>query len=253
MKIILNVIVILIALFLMVYGTFTADRIILFLGVGLTIIESLVLFLGRSKTDKSGGFLLTMQVVMDIRVMDIIEYGLIKGEIHIPSFIIDNLKEMISSENRLDQEKAKSAIEKIDDMVNAYKGKIIVPNLEKDSSKMVKYAKDHDLSIIGFFDSEIEEYASIREVEYIPFEKAILELRRRVYVGEELNIFLVKPGRDHGQAVGFLEDNSMVVVDNAHKYLSQKVRVKIKNVLKVNGKKQMVFADVIHVVEQHKK
>ncbi len=246
--------ILVLSVLLVIWGSvISQDHVAMFIGVGILIVGALLVFLGGEEKKKKGGFVLTYQILLDGRIMDVIDSGIITEDIYIPSSVIETLEKKMEDEEELVREKSKLTLEGIKELMDKYPQRVDVFKCEKTPAAIVRFADKNGFTILGFFDEEVLEYANMKGVPYIPFEKVVLQLRRRVFVGEELNVFLVKPGKDPGQAVGFLEDNSMVVVDNASKYISKKVRVKIKNILKVNGKKQLVFADIISVVDQGQK
>lgn len=93
-------------------------------------------------------------------------------------------------------------------------------------------------------DYNLAKMAEFHGVQWLNLNLLAKSLRPELMIGEMIEVELVKPGRDEGQAVGYLEDGSMVVVSAARALIGQRVAVEITSVLPSGGGK-MVFARVV--------
>jgi uncharacterized protein YacL len=116
------------------------------------------------------------------------------------------------------------------------------PDVEEVDAKLVRFCLDQDLALLTL-DSNLAKVADLTGVRVMNLHTLSLALRPPVVVGEDVSVHLVKPGKESGQAVGYLDDGTMVVVERARPLVGREVDVRVTSVvLTSNGR--LVFAHV---------
>ena len=113
-------------------------------------------------------------------------------------------------------------------------------------SKIIFLAESLKAKIIST-DFNLAQMAEFQGVEWLNINALAKALNPELIIGETLEVELVKAGKEAGQALGFLNDGSMVVVNDGKKFLGRKVRIEVQSVLPSAGGK-MVFAKIIEAI-----
>lgn len=190
--------------------------------------------------------ILDSSVIIDGRIKDIIKVGFIEGQILVPSFIIEELQTIGDSEDALKRAKGRRGFEILNELKQE-KGEQIkviddpeIPRFDPMDSKLVRLAKKQGAKIVTN-DSNLSSIAKLQGVETLCINELAVALRPAVLPGESLTVMLVREGKEPGQAVAYLEDGTMVVVDRARHLIGQSVEVEVVSILQTAGGK-MIFA-----------
>jgi uncharacterized protein YacL len=115
-----------------------------------------------------------------------------------------------------------------------------VPGVPEVDAKLVRICLDRDAALLTL-DTNLARAASLAGVRVMNLHALALALRPPVGAGDEVTVLLIKPGKEAGQAVGYLDDGTMVVVERARGSIGREARVRVTSVLTTaNGR--MVFA-----------
>jgi uncharacterized protein YacL len=193
--------------------------------------------------------ILDTSVIIDGRIKDVLKAGFIEGQIILPSFVIEELQTIGDSEDALKRTRGKRGFEILNE-IRKERGEQIkvvddpeIPRFDPMDSKLVRLAKKLKAKIITN-DSNLSNIANLQGVETLCINELAVALRPVFLPGEKVTVTLVREGKEPGQAVAYLEDGTMVVVDRARHLIGQTLEVEVVSILQTAGGK-MIFASPI--------
>jgi uncharacterized protein YacL len=197
-----------------------------------------------------GAQLLDTNIIIDGRVADICRTGFISGPTFIPGFVLQELQTIADSAVPLKRARGRRGLE----ILNQLKTEITPPvNVlndygEGDNSddavdlRLVKLAQRLNATVVTN-DYSVNEIAKLHEVPVLNVNELSNSLKPVFLPGEELTVTVVKEGKEAGQGVAYLDDGTMVVVEQASRYVGQLIPVAVTSVLQTRAGK-MIFADL---------
>ena len=212
-------------------------------GKDLTIPDILKLF--KSSDAESYAKVIDTSVIIDGRIVDVCEAGFIEGSFIIPQFILQELQNIADSADSLRRARGRRGLDmlhKIQNMTNITV-KIVdedFPKIKEVDAKLVALAKLLNAKIITN-DFNLNKVAELQGVRVLNLNELANALKPVVLPGEKMNIFIAKEGKEHSQGVGYLDDGTMVVVDNARKNMNRQLDVIVTSVLQTTAGR-MIFA-----------
>ena len=194
----------------------------------------------KSKTIEYGVFLDTSAII-DGRIFDVIHLGLLNGVIVIPESILLELKHLADSQDTVKRERGRKGLDYLDALKKSRKMKVMVLSEEGEKGivkgkaqevdeKLIRLAKNHKGKIITC-DYNLEKKATIDGVQAINVNGLANALKVIAVPGESLHIRLLHPGKDSTQGVGYLEDGTMIVVEEGSSYVSKTIDVVVSRVI----------------------
>lgn len=184
-------------------------------------------------------------VIIDGRLADVCEAGFAEGIFILPQFVLRELQNIADSSDVLRKARGRRGLEIVDKIQKM--GNVTVkivsedfPEIKEVDSKLVALARQLDAKIITN-DINLCKIAQLQGVTALNLNELASALRPVVMPGENMNIFIAKEGKEHNQGVGYLDDGTMVVVDNARKIINNKVNVVVTSVLQTTTGR-MIFA-----------
>ncbi|MFC1512634.1 hypothetical protein ACFL4S_01155 [bacterium] len=216
--------------------------------IGLIVVFILSLYLTRKKVIKK---LLDTDVLIDGRIIDICELKFIRGIFLVPGFVTAELKTMLKSRNNIERSKAEKGLDVLQRLKKC-KGidvKTVNKNYKKyrKEDKMLNIAKHYKAQLVTMDLNTIKE-ARLKKIDVLDIKELANSLGAVAVPGEKIYLYLMKPGRVRHEAISYLEDGSMVVVEYGKQYVGQKVEVLITKT-KVHAKGRIIFAKLIGPVE----
>jgi uncharacterized protein YacL len=192
----------------------------------------------------SGGCLLDASAAIDGRVLALYKAGLLPQPLCVPAFILWELQGIADSQDPLRRRRGQRGLDVLTSLREAGAG---VRVLDEDPAattepdvKLVIVARRRGLPIVTS-DSNLARAAELQGVGVLNMHALAELLRPPVLPGETARVRLVKPGRESGQAVGYLDDGTMVVVERSRQMLGEEVAVEVTSVLQ-NDSGRMLFA-----------
>jgi uncharacterized protein YacL len=177
--------------------------------------------------------LLDSSVIIDGRILDIIDTDFVEGDIIVPRFVLDELQFLADSEDAMKRAKGKRGLDLIKVLQGNKKSKVIISEKDYDikevDSKLVKLAKEITGDLVTT-DYNLNKVATIQGVRVLNINKLSNALKPVVIPNEELHIELIKSGDREGQAVGYLNDGTMVVAEDGGKLVGRKVTLLVTSV-----------------------
>ena len=189
--------------------------------------------------------LLDTSAIIDGRILDVCRTGFLEGELVVAGFILEELRHLADSHDDLVRAKGRRGL----DVLNAMKKDSRIPvrierfhiegNAEVDE-RLLSTAKETGAWIITN-DYNLGKVAAIRNLQVLNVNDLANALKPVALSGEEMRVRIIKEGKEAGQGVGYLEDGTMVVVEDGGRFKSQEVDVVVTSVLQTSAGR-MVFA-----------
>jgi len=189
--------------------------------------------------------LLDTSVIIDGRIADICETGFIEGTLVIPRFVLKELQKIADSSDALKRNRGRRGL----DVLNRIQKKINIPvridetdfsDIKEVDSKLVRLGKISGGKIFTN-DFNLNKISELEGVPVLNINELAEALKPVVLPGEEMSVHIIKEGKEFTQGVGYLDDGTMVVVDNGQDFIGQKVKVTVSSVLQTTAGR-MIFA-----------
>lgn len=184
-------------------------------------------------------------VLIDGRIVDISRTGFIEGALIIPQFVIEELQKIADSSDTLKRNKGRRGLDIVRQLQNERDVTVIISEKDYDDinevdAKLVRIAKE-DPGYVLTNDYNLNKVADINGVKVLNINELANAVKTVVIPGEEMHINLVKEGKENGQAIAYLEDGTMIVVENSKKQVGNTVDVVVTSVLQTSAGR-MIFA-----------
>ena len=191
--------------------------------------------------------LLDTSVIIDGRISDILKTGFLEGNLVIPHFVLDELQRLSDSSDNLKRAKGRRGLDFIHELQEVFSRVVIVNDMEYEmiqdvDSKLIALAKDTG-SMIVTNDFNLNKVASIQGIRVLNINDLANAVKPVVIPGEEMTVYLLREGKESGQAVAYLQDGTMIVVEGGRKYIGNKIRIAVTSVLQTSAGR-MIFAKV---------
>lgn len=193
----------------------------------------------------SSNKLLDTSVIIDGRIMDILSTGFMDGRMVVPNFVLEELQKLSDSSDNMKRAKGRRGLDMVHDMQLSYKDQVLIVDNDYDDinevdAKLVRLAKQSGATIITN-DFNLNKVAEIQGIKVLNINELANAIKTVVVAGEEMNVFLVKEGKEQGQAVAYLDDGTMIVVENGRRSLGSSIPVVVSSVLQTAAGR-MIFA-----------
>lgn len=189
--------------------------------------------------------LLDTSVLIDGRILEIIRLGFLEGTIIIPKFVLEELQKIADSADTLKRNRGRRGLDIVQEIKDLKNVSIEIVDKDFDDltevdAKLVRLAAQMK-GVLATNDFNLSKVAKIQGVPVLNVNDLANALKQAVLPGEELRIFLAKEGKEQGQAIGYLDDGTMVVVENGKRSVNQTVSVTVTSVLQTSAGR-MIFA-----------
>jgi uncharacterized protein YacL len=184
-------------------------------------------------------------VAIDGRVLDVVKSGFLHGRILLAAPVITELQGLADAGDDLRRARGRRGLEVLESLRREPGVELLaVPDdpagIGEVDAKLVRICIDRG-AVLLTLDTNLAKAAALSGVRVMNMHALALALRPPVVAGDEVTVLLLKPGRESGQAIGYLDDGTMVVVEHARQNLGHDLRVLVTSVLTTaNGR--MVFA-----------
>jgi uncharacterized protein YacL len=199
---------------------------------------------GAEKGPKKAFKILDTSVIIDGRIADIAETGFLDGVLVIPQFVLRELQLVADSADSLKRNRGRRGLDilqRIQKMahLNVQIVEDDFPHVREVDMKLIELAKVYDSKIITN-DFNLNKVAQLHGVEVLNINELANSLKPIVLPGETMRVFVLKEGKEYNQGVAYLDDGTMVVVDNAKKMISKTIDISVTSVLQTTAGK-MIF------------
>ena len=197
----------------------------------------------RSKHTASPKILDT-SVIIDGRILDIIETDFIEGELVVSEFVLEELQHIADSPDDLKRERGRRGLDIINKIKENDKIKLKVTNkdykdIKEVDSKLLKLAIDLNGKVFTN-DYNLNKVADVQGIPILNINDLANALKPVVIPGEMMRIDVIKEGKGKNQGVGYLDDGTMVVVEDGVKYIDQTIDATVTSVLQTSAGR-MIF------------
>jgi uncharacterized protein YacL len=209
---------------------------------------------GGEQTSSQSFKILDTSVIIDGRIADIVETGFLDGTLVIPQFVLRELQFVADSADSLKRNRGRRGLDilqKIQKMtqLNVQILEDDFPNVPEVDMKLIELAKVYNCKIVTN-DFNLNKVAQLHGVEVLNINELANALKPIVLPGETMRVFILKEGKEYNQGVAYLDDGTMVVVDNAKKLISRTIDIAVTSVLQTTAGKMIFgrFDDRVHAV-----
>ena len=188
--------------------------------------------------------ILDTSVIIDGRIADVVETGFVDGVLVIPQFVLWELQLVADSADSLKRNRGRRGL---DILQRIQKSKALdvqiveadYPKIRAVDLKLIELAKDMEGKIVTN-DFNLNKVAQLQGVTVLNINELANTLKPIVLPGETMNVFISKEGKEYNQGVAYLDDGTMVVVDNARRMISKNIAITVTSVLQTTAGK-MIF------------
>ncbi len=171
--------------------------------------------------------LVDTSAIIDGRIIDIIGTGFVEGSLIVPRFVLDELQLISDSTDSLRRNRGRRGLDILNNLKKEGDGKVEI--LEKDykdisgvDSKLVQLAKEVNGTVITV-DYNLNKVARLQNVDVLNVNELANAMKAIVLPGEEMLVHVVKEGKESNQGVAYLDDGTMVVVEDGRKLIGKDV------------------------------
>jgi len=196
------------------------------------------------RASRKANKVLDTSVIIDGRVADICKTGFLEGTLVVPHFVLRELQQIADSADSIKRNRGRRGLD-ILEKVKSVPG-ITVQILEKDypevkevDLKLIELAKELGAKIVTN-DFNLNKVSQLRGVEVLNINELANALKPVVLPGETMKVFILKEGKEYNQGVAYLDDGTMVVVDNARRMIGKTIATQVTSVLQTTAGK-MIF------------
>src|SRR5436190_5063071 len=192
--------------------------------------------------------ILDTSVIIDGRICDVCETGFVDGTLVIPQFVLKELQLVADSADSLKRNRGRRGLDilqKIQQMAGVYLtiSDIDFPEIREVDLKLIELGRTLQGKIVTN-DFNLNKVAQLRGVDVLNINELANALKPVVLPGEFMKVFILKEGKEYNQGVAYLDDGTMVVVDNARRMIGKNIDVVVTSVLQTTAGK-MIFGRYI--------
>jgi uncharacterized protein YacL len=192
----------------------------------------------------NGHKVLDTSVIIDGRIADICDTGFMEGTFIIPQFILQELRHIADSSDPLKRGRGRRGLDVLNRIQKQANLEVKIvdqdyPKIQEVDAKLIALAKDINAKIITN-DFNLNKVAELQGISVLNINQLFNALKPVVLPGEIMSVKILKEGKEPGQGVAYLDDGTMVVVDNAKRYMGKNVEVSVTSVLQTTAGR-MIF------------
>jgi len=192
----------------------------------------------------NGHKVLDTSVIIDGRIADICDTGFMEGTFIIPQFILQELRHIADSSDPLKRGRGRRGLDVLNRIQKQANLEVKIvdqdyPKIQEVDAKLIALAKDIKAKIITN-DFNLNKVAELQGIAVLNINELFNALKPVVLPGEVMNVKILKEGKEPGQGVAYLDDGTMVVVDNARRHLGKNMEVSVTSVLQTTAGR-MIF------------
>ena len=194
---------------------------------------------GRSK-------ILDTSVIIDGRIGDLLSTGFVDGKIIVPEFILVELQNIADSSNSLRRRKGRRGLEILRRLMDEDGVDLCVvsqdyPTIREVDRKLIRLAKDEDAALITT-DYNLNRVAQVEGVDILNINELANAVKPRFIPGEAISVEVIDRGEEINQGVGYLDDGTMVVVENGRRHIGRTIKATVKTTLQTDAGR-MLFVE----------
>ena len=188
--------------------------------------------------------ILDTSVIIDGRITDLCDTSFIEGTLVVPQFVLKELQLVADSSDGLKRQRGRRGLDVLDHLQKTKGVSVMItemdfPDIRDVDSKLIELGKRLDAKIVTN-DLNLNKIARLQGVSVLNINELANALKPIVLPGESMRVFIIKEGKEKDQGVAYLDDGTMVVVDNSRRLIGQNVDISVTSVLQTTVGK-MIF------------
>jgi uncharacterized protein YacL len=192
--------------------------------------------------------ILDTSVIIDGRIADVCETGFVDGALVIPQFVLKELQLVADSSDSMKRNRGRRGLDILQKIQKMSGVEVIIsdldfPEVREVDLKLIELARSLQGKIVTN-DFNLNKVAQLRGVQVLNVNELANSLKPVVLPGEIMKVFILKEGKEYNQGVAYLDDGTMVVVDNARKMINKTIEIVVTSVLQTTAGK-MIFGRYI--------
>jgi uncharacterized protein YacL len=207
----------------------------------------------KKMEENEGNKILDTSTIIDGRIADVCETGFIEGTFIIPQFVLYEIQHIADLQDPVKKTRGRRGLEILHRLQKQTQVKVKIveydfPKLKDVDSKLIALAKTLNGKVVTN-DFNLNKVAELQGIEVLNMNELATSLKPAILPGEQMTIRIVKEGKEFGQGIGYLDDGTMVVVDEARKLLGKMVDVVVTSLLQTTSGR-MIFAKLKEQAEK---
>ena len=203
----------------------------------------------RETAGSSTSKLLDTSVIIDGRIADICKTGFIDGKLLIPVFVLEELQHIADSSDALKRVRGRRGLDVLQRIRTEFGMQVEIINQDFDDisevdSKLVRLGQITGSKIITN-DYNLNKVSELRGVPVLNINELSNAVKPVVVPGEMMDVTVVKEGKEHGQGVAYLDDGTMIVIENGRRFINEAIRVEVTSALQTAAGR-MIFAKPLY-------
>ena len=220
--------------------------------------ENSTRFRNKGKTRAAGYCnmpkVLDTSVIIDGRIADISKTGFVEGPIVIPNFVLEELRHIADSSDALKRAKGRRGL----DILNVIRKELDIEveisskdydDIAEVDDKLVRLAQELYGCVVTN-DYNLNKVATLQGVVVLNINELANAIKPVVLPGEKMVVTVVKDGKEHNQGVAYLDDGTMIVVENGRRYMGETIEVEVTSVIQTNAGR-MIFGRPCERIERY--
>ena len=189
-------------------------------------------------------------VIIDGRILDIMRAGFIDGKIIIPTFVLDELRHIADSSDNIKRVRGRRGLDILNQIRSEFNVEVYnntakhkhLDDVPEVDVKLIKLARELNANLITT-DFNLNKVATINDIKVLNINELANAIKPVVIPGEKLLVDIVKHGKDREQGIGYLDDGTMIVVEDGAGNISESAVVTVTSVIQTSAGK-MIFARI---------
>jgi uncharacterized protein YacL len=199
----------------------------------------------QTKASDEGDKILDTSVIIDGRIADVCETGFIEGKFIVPQFVLKELQQIADSGDALKRNRGRRGLDILHKLQKKTDVQVVIvdtdfPSIKEVDAKLVQLGKRMNAKLVTN-DFNLNKVARLQDVVVLNVNELANSVKPVVLPGEMMNVCIIKEGKEHNQGVAYLDDGTMVVVEDARKSMGKIVEAEVTSVLQTTAGR-MIFA-----------
>lgn len=188
--------------------------------------------------------ILDTSAIIDGRIADVAETGFLGGTLIVPQFVLRELQQVADSPDSNKRQRGRRGLDMLQRLRKNSNVDIQIvetdfPAVKEVDLKLIELGRQLD-AVIVTNDFNLNKVSQLRDVQVLNINELANALKPVVLPGEAMKVFILKEGKEYNQGVAYLDDGTMVVVDNARRLIGKNAEVAVTSVLQTTAGK-MIF------------
>ncbi len=193
--------------------------------------------------DNKNSVVIDTSAIIDGRIMELCEAGFVTNKLVVPEFVVRELQLISDSSNHEKRKKGRRGLDLLKKMKSSDNMSITIlsvdyENIKGVDNKLLHFAKEQDARLITT-DFNLIKVAEVEGVDSLNINKLATILKPNYAVNEKIKINIIKKGNSKNQGIGYLEDDTMVVIDEAEKFIGRTKTVQVNSFVQSQSGKML--------------